>query len=219
MNEGSLHAELKELYAEPGDEFEVELGGFVIDIRRGSTLIEIQTGSFAAMGKKLDHLLAEHRLLIVYPIAVATYLHRPSTGAKPRRSPKKHDAYSVFDELVSMPTVLDHPNLSVEVVLAEVDKIQHADPAMRRNRGGWRTVDRRLRSIRNRLRFDGVADLAALVPGGLPERFTTAHLAEAADIPRDRAQRMAYCLRANGVFEPLERSRAGVIYRNAPTRA
>ena len=180
-------------------------------------MIEIQTGSFAAMGKKLDHLLAEHRVLIVHPIAVETFLLRPATGAKPRRSPKKRDLYSLFDELVSMPTVLDHPNLAVEVVLAEVENVQEEDPSMRRNRGGWRTVDRRLRSIRERHRFEGVADLASLVPPGLPSRFTTAHLAEAAGTSRDRAQRMAYCLRANGLFEPLERSRAGVIYRDATT--
>lgn len=187
----------------------------MIDIRRGSNLIEIQTVSFASMGKKLDHLLAEHRVLIVHPIAAETYLSRPATGAKPRRSPKKLDLYSLFDELVSMPTVLDHPNLAIEIVLAEVEKVQEEDPSMRRNRGGWRTVDRRLRSIKERHRFDAVADLASLIPTGLPPRFTTAELASAAGTTRDRAQKMAYCLRANGLFEPLERSRSGVIYRDA----
>lgn len=193
----------------------MELGGFVIDIRRGSRLIEIQTVSFASMGKKLDHLLAEHQVLIVHPIAAVTYLSRPTTGRKPRRSPKKRDLYGLFDELVSMPTVLDHPNLSVEVVLAEVDKVQEQDPSMRRNRGGWRTVDRRLRSIRERHRFDEVGDLGSLIPPGLPATFTTAELASAAGTTRASAQRMAYCLRANGLFEPLERSRRGVIYRLA----
>ena len=59
LNEGSLHAALKERYAEPGDEFEVPLDGFVIDIRRPGQLIEIQTSSFKAMGRKLDRLLGE----------------------------------------------------------------------------------------------------------------------------------------------------------------
>ena len=51
LNEGSLHAALKQVYAEPGDTFEVPLDRFVIDISRDELLIEIQTGSFAAMGK------------------------------------------------------------------------------------------------------------------------------------------------------------------------
>ena len=39
LNEGSLHAALKELYAQPGDQFEVPLDRFVIDIKRsGKTL-------------------------------------------------------------------------------------------------------------------------------------------------------------------------------------
>ena len=59
----------------------------------------------------------EHRMLVVHPIAVETYLERP--GAKPRKSPKRGSIYSVFEELVSMPTLLDHPNLSLEVVLVD----------------------------------------------------------------------------------------------------
>lgn len=197
--------------ARPGDELEVELDGFVIDIRRSDTLIEIQTGSFAAMGKKLDRLLGAHRMVIVHPIAVETYLHKP--GAKARRSPVRNDIYALFDELVSMPTVLDHPNLALEVVLAEVDKIQRADPALRRRRGGWRTIDRRLRAVRAHHRFDTVEDLAALAPVELPAEFTTADLAAAAGTSRVRAQRMAYCMRANGLFEPVERTVGGIRYR------
>ena len=62
LNEGSLHAALKRLYSEPGDAFEVPRAGFVIDIVRDEDmpterLIEIQTGSFGALGNKLDRLL------------------------------------------------------------------------------------------------------------------------------------------------------------------
>jgi hypothetical protein len=189
----------------------VDLGGFVIDIRRGDLLIEIQTGSFAALGRKLDRLLAAHRMLVVHPVAIETHLQR--AGAASRRSPKRSDLYGLFDELVSMPTLLDHPNLSLEVVLVVVDKVQVPDASLRRRRGGWRTVDRRLREIRSRHRFEHVGDLAALVPAGIPPLFTTAELACAAGTSRDRAQKMAYCLRANGLFEPVRRTREGIIYR------
>lgn len=189
----------------------MELDGFVIDIRRGDLLIEVQTSSFAAMGRKLDAVLGRYRVLIVHPIAVETHLHRP--GAKPRRSPKRGNIYSLFDELVSIPTLLDHPKLSIEVVLAAVDKHQRADPTLRRNRGGWRTHDRQLREVRARHRFDTVEDLRSLVPADLPSEFGTAELAVGAAISRDQAGKMAYCLRQLGVFEVLGRSRAGYRYR------
>lgn len=188
------------------------LDGFVIDILRDdTTLIEIQTGSFAAMGRKLDTLLPYHAMHIVHPIAVEIMLHKP--GARPRRSPRKNNIYSLFDELVSMPTLLDHPNLTIEVALVSVDTHQVADPTLSRGRGGWRTVDRRLRDVVSRHPFSSIDDLTALVPTDLPEVFTTSDLARMASIPKARAQKMAYCLRANGLLVPLGRDRRGVHYR------
>lgn len=165
------------------------------------------------MGSKLDRLLPEHPVRIVHPIAVETTLHKP--GAKPRRSPKRGDVYALFDELVSVPTLLDHPHLSIEVILVAVDVDKVEDETLRRNRGGWRTTDRRLRAVVGRQRFDDVAALAGLVPDGLPPVFTTADLATAAAITRDRAQKMAYCLRDVGVFDVIRRSRRGYEYRLA----
>lgn len=213
LNEGSLHAALKDDYARPGDEFEVPLDRFVIDIRRDDLLIEIQTGSFAAMGRKFDHLLEAHRMLLVHPIAVATWLDRP--GKRPRKSPKRGSVYSLFEELVSMPTLLDHPNLALEVVLVQVDKRQEHDPRARRGRGGYRTTDRRLRDIVERHRFDTSDDLLRLVPDDLPEVFTTADLAAGAGVTRDVAQRMAYCYRHLGSFVEVGRTRAGYEYHLA----
>jgi hypothetical protein len=211
LNEGSLHAALKQLVWQPGDEVEVPLNGFVIDLRRQDLLIEIQTGSFGAMGNKLDQLLGDHRVLIIHPVATSTYLHRGS--AKPRRSPKRGSLWSMLDELVSLPSMVDHPNLSLEVWLVSVDRIQEADPRARRGRGGWRTVDRRLREVEHRHRFDSADDVAALLPENLPEVFTTADVAAAASVPRDGAQKLLYCLRAMERVELIDRRRDGFHYR------
>lgn len=186
------------------------LDGFVIDIRRDDLLIEIQTSSFAAMGKKLDRLLPEHRMLLVHPIAVATYLQKPD--ARPRKSPKKGSIYSLFEELVSIPTLLDHPNLTLDVVLVDVTKVQMADPKARRGRGGFRTTDRILREIVGRERFSTSTDLLRLVPADLPDPFTTADLAAGAGVSRDVAQRIAYCLRPLEMFIEQGRSKAGIHY-------
>jgi hypothetical protein len=163
------------------------------------------------MGRKLDHLLTDHRILLVHPVAVATYLQRP--GARPRKSPRRGSLWSVLDELVSIPTLLDHPNLAIEVWLVTVDRVQEPDPQARRGRGGWRTTDRRLREVEQRHRFDSTDDLVALLPPGLPDRFTTADVAAGAGIGRDSAQKLAYCLRALERIEVVERRRSGYVYR------
>ena len=218
LNEGSLHAALKDHYAQPGDEFEVRLDQFVIDIMRNQgkadeLLIEVQTGSFAAMGNKFDHLLPDHRMLMVHPIAVETRLDKP--GAKPRKSPRRGSVYGVLDELVSIPTLLDHPNLALDVVLVSVTKVQVVDPKARRGRGGFRTVDRKLDGIHEVHHFGGVEDLNQLLPDELPATFTTADIAQLAGISRDTAQRLAYCFKAACLFDQVDRTKAGIIYRRS----
>ncbi len=216
LNEGSLHAALKQHYSQTGDQFEVPMEGFVIDIVRSAgqsdeLLIEIQTGAFGAMGNKMDRLLAERTMLLVHPIAVETILHKP--GARPRRSPKRGSIYSLFDELVSMPTLLDHPNLELEVVLVRVAKKQVFDAKARRGRGGFRTIDRSLEEILETRRFSTLEDLLQLLPSGLPEVFTTADLAQGKQMTRDAAQRLAYCFKAAGLIQQVNRTKAGIHYR------
>ncbi len=202
---------MKAHYAQPTDRFEVPLRGFVIDIKRGDQLIEIQTGSFGAMGRKLDRLLGDHQLLLVYPVAVETRLVRPDK--RPRRSPKRGSVYRLFDELVSIPTLIDHPNLTLDVALVKIDRVQRHDPRARRGRGGYRTVDKVMTELVATERFDTVDDLRRLVPSGLPDTFTTADLAEHGSFDRSTAQKMAYCFVPLGIFEQTGRTKAGYHYR------
>jgi hypothetical protein len=216
LNEGSLHEALKRQYAQPGDRFEVPLDGFVVDILRNGggpeeLIIEIQTSGFGSMGRKLDHLLEGRRVLLVHPIATRTTLER--AGARGRRSPKRGSVHDLFEELVAIPTLLDHPNLRLHVVLVEVTKVQIADPAIRRGRGGFRTVDRRLDRIVETHEFVDVTDLKALVPGRLPSPFTTADLSDAAGVARPIAQRIAYCFNAANLIDEVGRDRDGKWYR------
>jgi hypothetical protein len=54
LRESQLHATLKTWYAQPGDVTEVPVNGFLIDLKRGDTLIEIQTRNFSAKRKRFS---------------------------------------------------------------------------------------------------------------------------------------------------------------------
>ena len=213
LNERSLHRQLKDLVSEPGDRFEVPLDAYVIDIVRDGALIEIQTGPLGPLGRKLDVLLDEFDVTVVHPISVRTWIHKDDGTS--RRSPIRRSIHHVFDDLVSIPTLIDHPRFSLEVLLIEEDTHRTFDPTLRRRRGGWRTTDRAMRTLIERRRFESARELAALIPHSISETFTTADLAAHADIARPVAQKMAYCFRALGVFVAGRRSRSGVEYRLA----
>ncbi len=216
LNEGSLHASLKHYISQTGDKFEVPINGFVIDIVRETNskttvLIEIQTQSFLAMKKKLVSLLDEYPVHIVYPVAKETLLMKP--GKKPRKSPKKYSVISIFEELVSIPELISHQNLSFEVVSVSVTKIQQYDSSLRRGRGGYRTVNTELTEIHSAHLFEGIDDFLNLLPKSLPSVFTTFDIASCANIPRESAQQMAYCFRKAGVFQELSQTKAGKHYK------
>ncbi len=171
-------------------------------------LVEIQTGSFAALGRKFDDLLDRYRMLLVYPIAAELYVERP--GQPLRKLPQRGSVFDVFAQLVSIPTLLDHPHLSLEVTLVSVTKVQRATRGRRR----YRTVDQKLRQVLETRRFGTTADLIELLPAFTGE-FTTADLARAAGVTRDVAQKMAFCFRALDVIQPIRRSAAGFHYRTS----
>ena len=216
LNEQPLHAALKRWYAGPDGELEVTVDGFVIDVVRAGLLIELQVGNFSAIKRKLKCLLKEdHVLRLVYPIPREKWLLKHHPGAEGeierRKSPKRGRVEEVFDELVSFPALLAHPNFSLEVALTQEEEVRHHDPSAWRRRG-WAVDERRLIDVAAHHRFERPADMFALLPAGLPEQFTTADLAEALGGSRRLAQRMAYCLRKMGCITQIGRRGRAKLY-------
>ena len=60
LHEGALHAQLKEWYRRPGDRLEERVAGYVVDLVRGEVLVEVQTGGFAPLRRKLEQLSCRH---------------------------------------------------------------------------------------------------------------------------------------------------------------
>jgi hypothetical protein len=135
-NERSLHAALKRWYARPGDELEAKVDGYIIDIRRGRELIEVQTANFAAIAKKLRKLLKKYCVRLVYPIAEEKWITRTTESGefiKRRKSPKKGKPIHLFSELIRIPDLLAEDNLTIEILLIKEEEIWCED-----GRGSWR---------------------------------------------------------------------------------
>ena len=216
LNEGPLHASLKDWYRRPGDRVEQPLEGFVIDLVRDDVLIEIQTGGFSAMRKKFDHLLDRYPIRLVHPIASEKWVVKiDSRGGNlsRRKSPKRGIAADACSELVSFPSLLSHPNFTLEVVMVQLDEIRSEDAKKGWRRGGWVIDERRLVEVVEHIVLDEPHDLIKLLPEQLPDPFTTGDLAQALGRPRRMAQEVAYCLKTAGAVDTAGRDRDGFHYR------
>lgn len=204
MREGPLHAAIKSLLAAPGDRFEVPVERFVIDlVRADGELVEIQTGNFGPLGRKLDALLDAHRVRIVHPVAAERRIVRVDADGvvlATRRSPKRETALAVFDKLVAFPSLVGHPNLVIEVLLLREDHVRgpSATTTRRRTRDPG---ERRLVELLDRVEVRTPADALALLPPLPGEPFSTRELAALLRCSTMLAQRTLFCLRTIGVVE------------------
>jgi hypothetical protein len=205
LREGPLHAAIKATLAAPGDQFEVPIGGFVIDlVRADGELVEVQTGGFSALGRKLDALLDAHRFRIVYPVAAERRIVRVDRDAEItslRRSPRRAGVVEVFDKLVAFPSLLTHPHLTIEVLLLREDHVRPGRP----ERVGRRTRDpgeRRLIDVLDRIELRGPEDVVRMLPSLPSDPFSTRELAALFGCSALLARRTAYCLRTMGIIEP-----------------
>jgi hypothetical protein len=215
LNEGALHAQLKDWYRRPGDRLEQRVEGYVIDLVRGDLLVEIQTGGFAPLRRKLDALTELGPVRLVAPVALTRRVIRLTPDGEvvsARRSPRRGRLEDVFARLVSFPGLLCRPTFELEVVLTHQDELRAQGIARAYRRRGWAVVGRKLASVEGTVRIACPADAARLLPDGLPEQFDTAELAEAAGVSRRLAQQMSYCLRAMGALEPVGKRRGAVLH-------
>jgi hypothetical protein len=217
LNEKPLHASLKELYAEPGDLLEAPVDGFVVDILRGERIVEIQTGSFASISRKLRKLVEHRPVRVVHPVSTCRWIVKLPAGARGRserrRSPKKAGFEDVCEELVSFPDLLQHENFELDVLAIEEEEVRRFEARRRwRRRRGWTVVERRLLGVLDHRLLRGPSDLADLLPAGLPEPFQTSDLARALRRPRHLAQKLAYCLRKCGAISQVGKSGNSLLY-------
>ncbi len=201
LTEKSLHASLKNWYAIPGDQTEVAVDGYMVDLVRGDLLVEFQTRSFGAIRTKLANLLERHPVRLVYPLAKEKWIVRQSGSGdliSRRRSPKHGTLLDIFSELLRIPHLLGHPDFSFEVLLIACEDVWQDDGKGSWRRKFWSMADRRLVSVIERVEFTRLDDYTALLPAGLAEPFTNTDLVVALKCRKDLGHKMTYTLLRSG---------------------
>ncbi len=209
LSEKSLHAKLKRQYTEDGDSSEQLVDGYVIDVVKADRLVEIQTGNFGGMKKKLAALLPTHKIELVYPISQEKWIVRWDKDGRlqsRRKSPKRGRWEDIFNEMMRIPHLMLHPNLTVTLLLIKQDEIWRNDGKGSWRRKRWSIYDHRLLSVVEKRSVGTAEEWLSFLPKGMPPLFTNQELATAVFFPKPNkqqlklAQKMSYTLRHAGLL-------------------
>jgi hypothetical protein len=222
--ETSLHRDLKRVYGDKEEQFEVILGAHRIDVVSDGRLVEIQLGSLAAIRDKVRILVEDHCVIVVKPIIVEKTLVKRLSKDGPvvhcRKSPKRGTILDLFDELIHFTRAFPHKQLTLEVPLIDIEEWRYPGHGRRRRwrRNDFQVEDQKLIAVHQTYRFRTAVDLTRLITCALPRQFHTGQLAESLAVPRWRAQRIAYCLCRMGAVRMVGKQGNACLYQFASAR-
>jgi len=215
LHESSLHAVLKEWYKEPSDQLEMPVENFIIDIVRNNLLIEIQTKNFSMIRRKLEKLIQNHKVRLIYPIIKDKWIINLDSQWKKirsRLSPKHNSYIDIFNELIRIPHMVSHPNFSIEAILVQIEEIRKNDGKGSWRRNGWSIYDQKLVRIIDQKKFYTPNDFHVLIPDNLSFPFTNLDLAYSLKRSIGLARKMSYCLRKMDVIKIIGKKGKAFIF-------
>ncbi|MBQ8683777.1 MAG: hypothetical protein IJ518_04615 [Clostridia bacterium] len=215
LKEKTLHATLKLWLDEDMTHHEMPLPeGCVADIFDGVRVTEIQTGNFSGFRPKLQKLLESYPVTVVYPLVRRKWVRwiHPETGeaTPPRRSPKTGTWTDAGAELIYILPCLTHPNLTLRLVLLDVEEQRLADGWSRDGKRGSHRADRLPVALGDSVTLHAPADYRVLLPEGLPDTFTAAQFGK---LSRLQGRKLNGTLKLLMALELVTREKVGREFR------
>ena len=125
--EKTLHQTIKYYITTNESEHEVKINKKIVDIYKNGKIFEIQTQGFDKMRDKLDVLLPEYELTVIFPIAHIKTIYSVNEYGELvsiRKSPKKQSPFEIFKELYKVKQYLNNPNLHFKIIMFLSDEFR-----------------------------------------------------------------------------------------------
>ena len=178
QNEKLLHATLKDYFAIEGAVAEYEVEGFFADLFADGELVEIQTGNFCYLRKKLPPLLEKHPVTVICPLMRSKTLFwiDPQTGelSAGRKSPKKGKYCHLLGQIYPLMDLVGQEGLRLVVFLYDGEEYKRADGWSKDGKKGSHRIERIPTQPLDLLELCSPYDYAALLPEGCPLTFDAA---------------------------------------------
>lgn len=193
LGEKTLHATLKLWLDDDPAHHEIPLPcGSIADIFDGERVTEIQTANFSGFRNKLEKLLDSYPVTVVHPLVRVKWVSwvDPETGeiTKPRRSGRRGSFTDAGKQLIYILPLLGHPNLTVRLVLLDVEEQRLLDGWGNGGKRGSHRAERLPLALGEEITLKVPADYTALLPPDLPTPFTAAQFGKAARLQGRRLQ-------------------------------
>jgi len=215
-NESSLHRTLKFQYTGPGGKSEVKSGDYVADgIRKDGEYIEIQTGSFAPLIKKVKAFAATNKVRVVHPIAVNKIIEVFSPGGKllyRRKSPVHGSKWNIFNALLHAPQLPLIKGVVIEIALIDITEKRIKDGKGSWRRKGISLCDKEMSAWRESHVFSKPKDFLLFIPFKKKEEFTVSTLAQKTDIDKEISRKALYVLTKMKVVKRIGRKGRAWVY-------
>jgi|HubBroStandDraft_4_1064222.scaffolds.fasta_scaffold226358_2 hypothetical protein len=205
IREGPLHAAVTAVLARAGVRSEVPVGRFVIDlVRADGELVEVYTGGSPLWAQSLMRCSTSTGFALVHPVAgegriVRVDQHREVASV--RQSPKRDTAVAVFDKLVAFPSLLTHPNFTIEVLLLREYHVRAAQRLTSRHRTRGSRRASACRGARPGSNFAAQITSSKCCRPFRASPVSTRDLSALLGCNMVVAQRTAYCLRMIKIVE------------------
>lgn len=216
LSEKTLHAVLKLYYEPDEDKHEVAMSGYYADIYNDKGIIEIQTRQLNKLRDKLAVFLQDYHVTVVYPLPFNKWLSwvNPDNGETRgrRKSPRHFTEYDAFYELYKIKSYLKNPNLSINLVLMDMEEYKLLNGWSYDKKRGSTRYDRVPVGIRRIVRFDRIEDYMQLVPADLKEEFTVKDFAMAAGVSVEASRYTLNILNYLEIVKRTGRVKNGYVY-------
>ena len=216
LSEKTLHAVLKLYYEPDEDKHEVAMSGYYADVYNDKGIIEIQTRQLNKLRDKLSVFLQDYHVTVVYPLPFNKWLSwvNPDNGEVQgrRKSPRHFTEYDAFYELYKIKSYLKNPNLSINLVLMDMEEYKLLNGWSYDKKRGSTRYDRVPVGIRRIVRFDRIEDYMQLVPADLKEEFTVKDFAMAAGVSVEASRYTLNILNYLEIVKRTGRVKNGYVY-------
>lgn len=216
LSEKTLHAVLKYYYEPRESNHEIRFGRYVTDIAGENGVIEIQTRQFNKLRNKLEFLLPQTQVTVVYPVAASKWIiwidEQTGEMTKKRKSPKRGKPWEVFFELYKIKNFLTHTNFRLCIVLLDMEEYRSLNGWSEDKKKGSSRYDRIPVSLLEEITVHSPAEYEKLIPEGLEGAFTSKEFKKASGLSLAASQTALNVLYSTGAVTRIGKQGNRYVY-------